>query len=178
MYFRTLNKGESMKLHYLPVLVCLALQCAVQQISAQDIVDFERFRVLLNTGERFEATDGILSADSLTAVKKGSDKFSIPLSEIRAMDRFKGTRATAGLMIGAGTGLLIVLFAIIQVEADPNRELREERVAPVLIGFTAAGGLIGWAVGSAMKKWERVPPGTYRTSIEFNGPRVMFTWRF
>ena len=100
-----------MKLHFLPVLVCLALLCAVQQISAQDIVDFERFRVLLNTGERFEATDGILSADSLTALKKGRDEFSIPLSEIRAMDRFKGTRATAGLMIGAGTGLLIVLLA-------------------------------------------------------------------
>ncbi|MBU1320232.1 MAG: hypothetical protein KKG33_02220 [candidate division Zixibacteria bacterium] len=167
-----------MKTFHLSALVFVAALFAVQQAAAQDIVDFDRFRVLLNNGQRIEARDGILTSDSLTATKSGGERLSIPREQIRAMDRYKGSRAGTGFMIGAAMGLSAALLGYAEVKSDPYMEVNEDAVAPVFIGFTLGGGLIGLAVGSASKKWERVPLEPSAISITADGPRVTFTLRF
>lgn len=54
-------------------------------------------------------------------------------------------------------GVTIAILAILQVSADEQTELDQGKVAPVTLGLAAAGGLLGAAIGSGSKQWERLP---------------------
>ncbi len=119
-------------------------------------LSLSRFRVLLNDGQRLEGKNGTLTADELVGASSDGGQLQIPRNAIRALDRFKGTKAKTGAIIGASMGFLSALLAYIQVEADPNMEADNAFFTPLFLGFTLGGGLIGLAVGSASKTWERV----------------------
>ena len=137
------------------IVITVLLITHVLPAQANEL-SLSRFRVFLNDGQRLEGKNGTLTADEMIGVSSDGGQLRIPRSSIRALDRLTGTKAKTGAMIGASMGFLAVLFAYIQVEVDPEREINEAAVAPMFLGFSLGGGLIGMAVGSASKTWERV----------------------
>lgn len=140
------------------ILITLGLSLGAQTLSAQSAdVELKRFRVLQVNGDRFEGINGTLTSEGLNGNVSGDSTIFVPIGEIRDLDRWKGSKASSGALIGACVGAATVGLAIIRVSADPNLELREENVVPVLLGFSAVGGLIGLAIGASMQSWEDVP---------------------
>ncbi|UCD18079.1 MAG: hypothetical protein JSV44_03990 [Candidatus Zixiibacteriota bacterium] len=154
-------------------LVVLAVLMACQPSSAQDdSVTCSQFRVILNSGERIEGRNGILTSISLTGVSNKGRSIDIPRSEIWVIYRCSGSKAGKGALMGAGMGLITGIIAIIQLQADPEQEIDESKIAPGFLVLTGGAALIGMAIGSAFPTWERIP---LETSIQFNPQRKMGT---
>ena len=47
-----------------------------------------------------------------------------------------------------------------EASSDPYKEVDDSRIIPVFAVCTGLGALIGYAVGNAQKKWEKVPLAT------------------
>ena len=128
-----------------------------QTVSAQDTTQsYGKFRVLLKNGDRIEVKKGKLTNTGLINFIDQNDQKEIPISDIRALDRRVGSKALLGAGIGLGTGLLGSLLGVAQVEADPNRKLKDNAGA-IVAGVTVVCGLIGLIAGSAYDDWEKVP---------------------
>ena len=153
----------------LVVLSLLTLMTVAQGGRAQETVQLEKFRVLLTTGERIEGHDGQLDENELRGMSSKDTALVIPRTGIRALDRSLGTKAGKYALMGAGIGLGTALLAYIAAESeassDPYKEVDDSRVAPIMLGFTAGGALIGMAIGSGSQQWEKVP---VQMSLGFN----------
>jgi len=139
------------------VWLCLVYLIFLQTVSAQnDSQSFNKFRVLLKTGDRFEIEKGKLTDTGLINFVNENEQKEIPISDIRALDRRVGNKALLGTGIGLGIGLVSSLLAVAQIEADPTRGFKENAVV-IFTGITAGCGLIGLLVGSMYDDWEKVP---------------------
>jgi|GEM_PF-3988967 len=143
------------------VLAAVLILAAASQVTAEDTVTLDRFRLLMTNGTRLEGNDGVLTAERLEGTSDDGLSLSVPRQEIRALDRHAGTKSGKYALIGAGLGfgsaLLGYLLAEAEASSDPYKEVNKDMIAPVFIGFTAGGALIGLAVGASSQKWERVP---------------------
>lgn len=125
-------------------------------LSAQ--VESERYRILTTSGERIQVTEGFWTDTSLSGLRNGVS-FTVHRNDIRAVERYGGTRAGKGAAIGALMGLTIVISAIIQVSADPNYEVDAAKVVPVTLVLVGAGTVIGAGIGAGMTVWEPTETG-------------------
>ena len=171
-----------MKLAYVFVVAMAAMLTAPAVQAQTDSAVYSRFRVLLTNGKRVEGRSGAVRNDSLIGKSAKGAPLSIPTNEIRAMDRYAGNKAVTGAIIGAGVGLLTGLTAYLsaeaQAESDPYLEVNESAVAPVIIGCTAAGALVGMFVGMSMQSWEKVPVAKPQVVISHDGGKIVFTLAF
>jgi hypothetical protein len=136
---------------------------------------FSKFRVRRATGEMIQGIDGRLSESALTGRTAGGSDFVVPRSEIRDLEVQGGTKAVKWAVLGGLTGLGCGGLAILQVESDPTMELREERVAPMMIGVTVAGAVVGALIGSNRPTWKRYPLPSL--TVGASSRRVMVTVR-
>ncbi len=143
------------------VFCLLTLVMSAQPVSAEEPIQLKKFRVLLTTGERLEGHHGVLDENELRGVSSNDTALVISRTDIRALDRHLGSRASQGALMGGGMGLLSAVLGVMQAEADaasdPYIEVDDSRIMPVMVGFTAGGALIGLAVGSASQRWEKIP---------------------
>jgi len=134
------------------------------QTAAGDTTELGKFRALLNTGERIEGFSGKLSPDSLTGTTMNGGPVAIPVRSIRALDRSTGSNAGEGALIGGCVGLSTAVMAWMQAStqaaSDPYTEVDNSKILPVFAGFTAGGVLVGFIIGSTIKKWKKVPVGS------------------
>ena len=73
------------------------------------------------------------------------------LEEVNYIRVTEGNRAKRGAWIGGVSMLVISLVSILNVEADPNYELRDNAFG-ITVGLTAAGAGIGALIGLGIKK--------------------------
>ena len=143
---------------HLPLVVLALALFVPQRVSAQHADrTFHRFRMLLNSGDRIEGTDGILSDTTFRGRANAGNSIDVPRASIRALDVSTSSEAGKYAAIGAGLGLLTGLLAIAQVSADPTRVLNTDAATAVTAALTVGGGLSGLAVGSGQRRWESVP---------------------
>lgn len=116
-----------------------------------------KYRLLLKKGGHEVGTGGVIRGGEFSGQASDGSQSNYKVSEILRLDRLKGSKGGDGALIGAGLGAVTAISAIIQVETDPNMELREDRVLPVTLILVGGGALIGFLVGSSSDKWERVP---------------------
>ncbi|MCG6957329.1 MAG: hypothetical protein LJF04_15170 [Gemmatimonadetes bacterium] len=131
---------------------------------------FERFRLLLATGERVDGRDGVLT-DTAFRGMRGSGEINVSLGDIRSLDISSGSQAGKGLAIGLGVGLVSALAGILSAAADETRTLDTSKILPVAVGLTVGGGALGLLVGSRYPKWERLSLQDHRGPA----PRVRIT---
>ena len=159
-------------------LLGLALSLSAACASASDLDSFSRFRLLTTTGERVEGRNARLGADSLIALDLHGKPFALPRERIRVLDVSKGTNAGRGAAIGAGLGLLTGLLAAVQVGMDDRNQLDGSAAVQVTAGLTAAGALIGLAVGSSSPRWQPVSVRVTGVTSEDRAYAVSVSFRF
>jgi len=144
----------------LSLLLLAVLPVSPQQACAQSTEGvFERFRLLLHTGERMEGYEGLLTETALQGRTESGTAISIPLQDIRSLDAARGSKARRNAFIGAGMGLLTSLYAVLSAASSPDESetLDTGKILPVTLGATVGGGLLGMVIGSGSPNWERVP---------------------
>ena len=116
---------------------------------------FGRGLVILKSGERLNAEGLVLTRDTLMfrADATGGVR-AHAVSDIEYATRIQ-TRTVAGALWGGGTMLLLGLAALLQVEADPALEAKDNAGA-IIAGFTAGGAVIGAIVGSNIRHETRI----------------------
>ena len=141
-------------------LLLFAALVLIGQSAASKERNTFKYRVELNSGERFVLSSGALTSDSLTGMT-GSGTRSVPVQSIRALERSEGTHGTTLGLIGGGLGFTYIMVGWMQAESDANSDpfnrVDDSKDAHELFGFTIGGALIGIAVGSIWDKWESVP---------------------
>ncbi|UCG61056.1 MAG: hypothetical protein JSV52_12105 [Candidatus Zixiibacteriota bacterium] len=162
------------------MVLALALALSAQPLSAQTPdLKLKRFRVLLTSGDRYEGTDAILTSETLTGTIEGDSAISVPVEEILDLDGSNSSRALRGTMIGAGLGVLCAAGAVGAYYAGGGwtSEDAEEKTALFVVGSAAAGGLIGFIVGSRIKLWDDIP---LETAFQYDpeGNRAEFVLSF
>jgi hypothetical protein len=151
-------------------IICFNVFCLtlIQTISPQNSnQSFNKYRALLNSGERVEIEKGLLTDTALVNYSNNKPK-EILLSDIRALDRRAGSHAIKGLLIGGGIGLLSSLYAVLEIQADPNRKLKDN-AGEIFAGITVGCAAVGLLVGSLYDDWESVPLKTKLNADFYNG---------
>ena len=120
---------------------------------------FERFRLLLHTGDRVEGYEGLLTETVLQGRRESGAAISIPLDDIRTLDVSRGSKASRYTAIGAGMGLLASLLGVLSAASSPDEDqtLDTGKILPVTLGATVGGGLLGMVIGLGSPNWERMP---------------------
>ena len=150
----------------LSLLLLTVLPVSPQQACAQSTEGvFERFRILLHTGQRMEGYEGLLTETALEGRRESGTAISIPFDDIRTLDVSRGSKASRYAVIGAGMGLLASLYGVLSASWSPEGEetLDTAEILPITLGATVGGGLLGMLIGSGSPSWERMPiPNTRR----------------
>ena len=148
-------------------------------LPAQDSTVYcPHFRMLLTDGRHVTGKDGILDNGTFTGTSKDGSSVSLKVEEIRSMDRSVGTKAGTYALMGAGMGLVTVLFAVVECIDNPNCHLDGSKVPPVALGFITAGAIIGAAVGSTSQRWEHVPLSRPMGLVDNRGVRLTLSIHF
>ncbi len=128
--------------------------------AAQEEVLLDKFQVIIRSGE-LEGVEGVLDGTSLQGYKLDGTPINIPRNEIRNLYAYKGSKAGPYALAGAGFGFLTSLLGVLSAygesAGDPYREVKEDRIVPIVAGFTVGGALIGGLIGLGHKTMERVP---------------------
>ena len=143
----------------LSLLLLTVLPGSPQQACAQSSEKvFERFRILLHTGQRMEGYEGLLTETALEGRRESGTAISIPLDDIRTLDVSRGSKASRYAAIGVGMGLLTSLYAVLSASWSPEGEetLDTAEILPITLGATVGGGLLGMVIGLGSPNWERM----------------------
>jgi hypothetical protein len=119
--------------------------------------------------DKYEVRNLELTNDTLVTfdeTKAGIiNKVQISTNNIRYVSVKNGTHALA---YGAVTGGAVLSIAAIATSAtinDPNYEPERGKAAAVIVGFTAAGALVGGLVGALIPKWKTLSIRQKETTV-------------
>jgi hypothetical protein len=134
-------------------------------IGSAETLEFGTFRAVTESGQLIEGSRGRLDESGLHATTRGG-QVAVSREELRLLDVKSGSDAGKFGAVGAISGLLFAVVGIIEVESDPNTELRSERVLPFIVITSGVGALIGGLVGASRTKWSRVSLSTEIPPVE------------
>jgi hypothetical protein len=140
-------------------------------------IKYSKFRLLLNSGQRIETNNGYMTDTSLITIDDTGLKNEIPFSDIRAMDMSAGNHGLKGALIGGGIGAASFLLAVLEIETDPTRKLKENATEIILIGTAACTG-VGYLIGLAYDDWEKVSLQVEQDAVSSNwGIQVSYKFK-
>lgn len=113
---------------------------------------YEKATIGLSNFDKLDVLQLVVRRDSISFYHKGEftqmDYNTVNYIKIR-----KGGKGKGGAMIGGSTMLLYSLLSIIQVQSDPDMELRSNAGAMIAL-FTAGGVALGGLIGSAIPRYK------------------------
>jgi hypothetical protein len=145
------------KIRFVVLSMILTFSMALASDSAaQTTLEFHAFRAVTKDGTRLDGREGVLTSNELRATAGDGTMLHIPREDLDLLDLQNGSRVTKYAVAGAVAGGLVSVGAILSVEANPDYELRTDRVLPFTAGLIAVGALVGAIVGSNQKVWKNV----------------------
>lgn len=91
-----------------------------------------------------------ITGDSIHYYSKG-ETLGLHLDEISFIRVKEGTKAGQGAMIGAGSAAAISLLAVMDVQTDPEYELKDNAGGSILL-FVLGGAALGGIIGSSVQE--------------------------
>jgi hypothetical protein len=141
-----------------------------------------KFRVELDSGERFVLSRGTLTLDSLVGTHVNGHSRSVPIGEIRSLQRRNGTYARKGAGLGALVGSVVLILNFIEArdeERERSSSTGTEQIPLKLIGIIGGSTLLGAGIGWSIDRWEAVSPGSpFGGLTDRNGWRVQLALSF
>jgi hypothetical protein len=107
---------------------------------------YERAEIGMLNFEKEKVQRLVISGDSIQFDRKGN-QIMLHLDEINYIRVREGSMAGQGALLGGLSMLLISLLSVMEVEADPNYELKNNAV-PTIFLFVFGGAAIGALIGS------------------------------
>ncbi len=163
------------------LLLVVAMFFLWQPVASQ-VTSTGKYRVKLNTGERFVLTSATLTSDSLTGSKGGVTR-SIPCRAIQSLEHSTGDHGGQGAVIGLALGLTGALVSILMDKNDDSAVVQDRdhdlKVLLRLAGIAASGTLVGLSFGQASDRWEPIPWGSVVGGRADSGElKLQFSLRF
>lgn len=90
-----------------------------------------------------------ITGDSIQYYSRGKIH-NLHLDEISFIRVKEGTKAGQGALIGAGSAAAISLMAVMDVQTDPDYELKDNAGGSILL-FVLGGAAVGGIIGSAVQ---------------------------
>jgi hypothetical protein len=90
-----------------------------------------------------------ITGDSIQYYSRG-ETHNLHLDEISFIRVKEGTKAGQGALIGAGSAAAISLMAVMDVQTDPDYELKDNAGGTILL-FVLGGAAVGGIIGSAVQ---------------------------
>ena len=111
---------------------------------------YDKATIGLVNFQKIQARNLSITKDSIRFSENNFQK-TLSLEDINYIRVREGNKAKEGALIGGASMLIISLASIVQVESDPNYELKDN--AGILVGlFTIGGTAIGAIIGSATSR--------------------------
>ncbi|MCK6691833.1 MAG: hypothetical protein L6Q97_06985, partial [Thermoanaerobaculia bacterium] len=128
-------------------------------------------------GQKIRFTKLIPDTDKYTYKNaETSQSQTIPADNVLRIEEQTGTEAGKWALIMGASGLLGSVLGVLSVKNNPNLEIDDSKIAPVVIGLTAASALIGLAIGAGKKKYKTVYTNSkYDTSYRVAPLRINLT---
>lgn len=101
-----------------------------------------------------------LAGDTIRAFIPNTGVWSTAVRDVQrlevSMGDSRGGKATTGAGIGVAAGLAVGVIALVVLS---GADVPDGTGPAALVGGAAAGGLLGWMIGSTMhgERWQRVP---------------------
>lgn len=99
--------------------------------------------------QRLPVQDLNITNDSIHYYSRG-ETHSLHLDEISFIRVKEGTKAGQGALIGAGSAAAISLMAVMDVQTDPDYELKDNAGGTILL-FVLGGAAVGGIIGSTVQ---------------------------
>ena len=109
---------------------------------------YEKATIGLVNFQKLEVNNLVILNDSIEYISKQVNS-RLHFDEINYIRVVEGTKAKNGALIGGASMLIISLASILQVQSDPDYELRDNvggTAGLFILGGTAIGALIGAAI--------------------------------
>lgn len=111
---------------------------------------YEKATIGLANFQKLEVNNLVILNDSLEYVSN-QVKSRLHLDEINYVRVVEGTKAKNGALIGGASMLIISLASILQVQSDPDYELKDN-VGGIVGIYTLGGTVVGALIGAAIKR--------------------------
>lgn len=111
---------------------------------------YQKATIGFNNFQKIKTEKLVIVDDSIQYVANGNTA-KCYLGDVNYIRIPDGNRGKRGAIIGGSVMLIAGLYAIIQISADPEYELKDNAWGRVA-GYTAGGTLIGALIGSLKKK--------------------------
>jgi len=115
---------------------------------------YKNSKVGLLKFQKFEAVNLSIRTDSIyfkNKINQSDEKFAI--DEVNYLRVQEGNHAGEWALYGGLCMGLCCLLAVIEVEASPDRVLKDD-AGIMIVGFIAGGTLLGAVIGAAAPKWK------------------------
>jgi hypothetical protein len=139
------------------LILVFFLLCSSKLLFGQNLVYnlppnnfYEKATIGFINFQKFEVTNMSILSDTLEYVRNG-ETIRTHFKEINYIRVNEGSKAREGALIGGGSMLFITMFSIMQVENDPNRELKDN-AGGTLVLLTLGGAVLGGLIGSGKQK--------------------------
>ncbi len=150
------------------LFLLLALPLAASAAGTVQIPGtFDNAKFVTSFGERFEATSVRVGEDSLFCRTKGRGRdLALAISDVRYMEIKTGNRAGLYALVGALGGGLSAALGVAQANQEmdsmglQSTDESDDLGTGLIVGFAAAGGLIGLIVGANTSVYTPVRRGS------------------
>jgi hypothetical protein len=134
------------------VFIGLLLLTMSLSVSGQPVYNlppksfYDRAEIGMMNFDKEKVESLVIASDSIQFVKNGMH-FMLHLDEVNYIRVREGSMAGQGALLGGLSMLLISLLSVMEVEADPNYELKSNAAATIFL-FVFGGAAIGALIGS------------------------------
>ncbi len=147
------------------ISLCVLLnQSAIAQNNSGN-----KFRIHLNTGEKFEVKNAFRTSEGVTVTQSNGFRAHYQYVAMKSLHQWTGRKTEYGASLGAGIGLagaIAILYAAIQeAEDSSNKELNKSAIIPVFALTIGIGAALGAIIGSSVSNWHKVP---IKSSLSLN----------
>ncbi len=119
--------------------------------STRTIRRYSKGRIIKKDRTKYVGRQLVFKTDVLTFNDENTGRtITLPLSEVDYVSKI-GNHALEGALIGGGLTLLAGALAVLQVEADPTLQTKEN-AGVIILGLTAGGTVLGGLIGFAIPK--------------------------
>ena len=143
-------------------ILCLlvSLMILITLVNAQNgeiPATVNKGRILTDDGQKIKFVSLVPGTEKYDyKLAESGQSRSIANDNVVRIEQQTGTEAGKWALVMGGAGLLGSLLGIMQATTRSDTEVDNSKVAPVVIGLTAASALVGVAIGSGRKKYKTV----------------------